>query len=79
MVSSQVRAFPFYGTKEDEEQELKTRQDELFDPLSHSKKGTLPIEGAVLGARSPVSSTSGYLNDSEIRFQGTIELTMWFS
>lgn len=65
--------------KEDEEQGLKTRQDELFDPLIHSKMGTLPFEDSVLGARSPIPSTSGYLNGSEIHFQGAVELTMWFS
>lgn len=42
--------------QEDEEQELKTRQDELFDLLIQTKKGTLPFEDSVLGARSPVLS-----------------------
>lgn len=75
-----LRCDSFHSTgKEDEEQGLKTRQDELFDPLIHSKMGTLPFEDSVLGARSPVPSTSGYLNDSEIHFQGAVELTMWFS
>lgn len=75
-----LRCDPFHPMRgEDEEQRLKTRQDELFEPFTHSKKGALPVKDSVLGARSPVPSSSGYFNDSELHFQGAVELTMIFS
>lgn len=75
-----LRCDPLHPMRgEDEEQRLKTRQDELFEPFTHSKKGALTVKDSVLGARSPVHSSSGYFNDSELHFQGAVELTMIFS